>query len=100
MKEFNYIIISPVKDEENYIEETISSVIRQTVLPSKWLIVDDGSNDNTPNIISNYCSKYSWIQMLRSNRVGAKHVPAEIQAFNQGFKLIKDEGFDFIGKLD
>jgi len=100
VKEFNYIIVSPVKDEENYIEETIKSVIRQTVLPSKWLIVDDGSNDETPNIIEKYCTKYSWIQTLRLNRKGGRHFPAEIQAFNQGFEMIKDEKFDFIIKLD
>lgn len=100
MKEYRYVIISPVKDEQDYIEETLKSVTGQTVLPSKWLLVDDGSKDETPYIINQYCSKFHWIHRLRLNRNGVRHFPAEIQAFNKGFEMIKDEKFDFIVKLD
>ena len=43
----NYIVVSPVKDEQSYIEDTIKSVIGQTINPSMWIIVDDGSTDDT-----------------------------------------------------
>jgi len=55
----NYIIVSPVKDEERYVEETLKSVVGQTMRPSKWIIVDDGSTDRTPEIVGDYYSKHS-----------------------------------------
>lgn len=96
----NYIIVSPVKDEERYVEETLKSVVGQTMRPSKWIIVDDGSTDRTPEIVGDYYSKHSWIKLLRLDRRGKRVIPAEIRAFNEGYKLVNDEPFDFIVKLD
>ncbi len=96
-----YIVISPVKDEQKYVESTIQSVLSQTEKPVRWIIVDDGSRDGTSNILNKYCEKYNWITVMRLNR-DAERRPgsAEICAFNKGFELIKDEDFDFIVKLD
>lgn len=96
-----YIIVSPVKDEEHYIEDTIKSVIGQTVLPYKWIIVDDGSIDNTAKIIEKYCKNYSWIELIRLSR-GTQRLPGSgvINAFNAGYELIKDTDYDYIVKLD
>jgi len=68
--------------------------------PSKWIIVDDGSTDRTPEIVGDYYSKHSWIKLLRLDRRGKRVIPAEIRAFNEGYKLVNDEPFDFIVKLD
>ncbi len=100
ISESNYIIISPVKDEQAYVRRTIESVISQTLRPTIWLIVDDGSSDETPHIINEYSSKYPWIKILTLNRRGVRKIPAEIRAFNEGYKLVEDEAFDFIIKLD
>lgn len=101
--EFNdrYIIISPVKDEERYIKYTFESVLKQTLKPIKWIIVDDGSQDRTSEIINKYCKKYDWIKLLKIER-DAQRQPgsAVIHAFNHGFELVKDMHFDFIVKLD
>lgn len=96
-----YIIISPVKDEQKYLESTIHSVLNQTVKPLKWIIVDDGSQDETPNILNEYRRQCDWIKVLRLNKE-TKRQPgsAVIHAFNKGYELIKDENFDFIVKLD
>lgn len=97
-----YVIITPVKNEEKFIKFTLDSVVNQTVLPSKWIIVDDGSSDDTTRIVEEYSNKYSWIELLKLNtnneeRMGGSKV---VRAFNSGFELVKDEDWDFIVKLD
>jgi len=98
---YKYAVVSPVKDEERYIEKTIQSVTSQTVKPLKWIVVDDGSLDQTPQIIERYCAQYNWIKLLRTQR-GSERQPgsAVIHAFSQGYKEIRQESFDFVVKLD
>ena len=97
----NYIIISPVKDEERYLETTIKSVISQTIKPVRWIIVNDGSIDRTPEILNEYCKKYEWINVVKIER-GSRRQPgsAVINAFNRGYEIVKNEQFDYIVKLD
>ena len=95
-------IITPVKNEYEYIEKTITSMINQTIRPYKWLIVDDGSTDDTRLIIENYTSKYDWIELLKKDstneaRSGGSKV---VRAFNFGYERIKHENFEYIVKLD
>ena len=100
-KENNYIIISPVKDEEKYIETTLRSIISQTIKPSLWVIVDDCSDDNTTKIIESYCINHPWIKLLRTKRDDKRQPGAPvINAFNKGYDLIKDSIYDFVVKLD
>ena len=97
----NYILISPVRDEEKYIEQTIESVVGQTITPSKWIIVDDASSDRTPEIIKSYQKRFPWIQMLRIDRDTARQPGSPVvNAFNRGYDLVKDNAFDFVVKLD
>ena len=96
-----YIIISPVKDEDKYIESTIQSVLGQTVKPAQWIIVDDGSQDGTAAILNGYCKNNGWITVKRIEREPQRRPgSAVINAFNKGLELIKDEKYDFIVKLD
>ena len=97
----DYIIISPVKDEEKYIRPTLESVVNQTIKPLKWIIVDDGSSDRTPEIIKTYQNRYNWIRVLRTRRDTPRQPGSPvINAFNRGYALVKDEVFDFVVKLD
>jgi glycosyltransferase involved in cell wall biosynthesis len=97
----NYIIISPVRDEADRIEKTLQSVLAQTMRPSRWIIVDDGSQDQTPEIVKRYAQGRNWIHLHRIHRDGSRDLgSAEIQAFNAGYQLVKDQEFDFIVKLD
>lgn len=97
----DYIVISPVKDEESYIQHTIKAVSQQTVRPTKWIIVDDGSCDHTPKIIEAACKEFDWIVSLRINRDGKRQLgSAEIRAFEAGYKLVSDQKCSFIVKLD
>ena len=61
----SYVLITPARNEEAFIEKTIESMIQQTVLPRKWVIVDDGSTDKTPDIVSRYLEQYPWIEMVQ-----------------------------------
>ncbi|MEZ5194853.1 MAG: glycosyltransferase family A protein [Bacteroidales bacterium] len=60
----NYIIISPVRNEEKFVEQTINSVISQTIKPHEWIIVNDGSTDSTKEIVQRYTAKYPWIKLV------------------------------------
>jgi glycosyltransferase involved in cell wall biosynthesis len=96
-----YIIISPVRDEERYIEFTLKSVINQTMKPILWVIVDDGSTDATGDILDKYAAQYGWIKVVhRENRGYRAAGSGVIAAFNEGYAGIEIENWDFIVKLD
>lgn len=96
-----YILVSPVKNEEKYVERTLDSVIAQTQKPARWIIVDDNSDDRTPAILAEYAKRMDWITVLRVHRKGERQLgSAEIRAFNAGYTTVCDIDFDFIVKLD
>lgn len=97
----DYVIVSPVKDEERYLETTIKSVLAQTVRPAKWIIVDDGSTDCTPEIIRRHCRECDWIISVHNNRDAERRLgSAEVQAFLIGYEFLRKGNFSFIVKLD
>jgi poly-beta-1,6-N-acetyl-D-glucosamine synthase len=95
-----YVIISPVKNEEKFIEKTIESVINQTVPPVEYIIVNDGSTDRTPELIKKYTNKFSWIKCY--DKENKKHSPGSgvVEAFYKGFEKLETRSWDFIVKLD
>ncbi len=96
-----YIIISPVKDEERHVELTLQSVVRQTLKPVSWVIVDDGSKDRTPEIIRRYISAHPFIRLVRNPHAGIRQPgSAVIRAFNCGYETLGASDYDFIVKLD
>lgn len=96
-----YVVISPVKDEQQYIGTTLESMLAQTLKPARWIIVDDGSGDRTPEIVERYARQHSWISLVRlpPRKTRASGSPV-VRAFNAGFELAKQESFDFVVKLD
>ena len=81
-----YVIITPVRDEERHIEATIECVLRQTVRPEKWIIVDDGSADQTGTVVDRYAAQYPWIQVVhRANRGFRKSGGGVMEAFYDGY---------------
>src|SRR5260370_29415509 len=82
-----YVIITPARNEGLEIEQTIQSVLRQTVLPSQWVIVDDGSTDGTGAVIDRYAQRYAWITALHRRDRGVRHPGAGvIEAFEEGVR--------------
>src|SRR5438046_6341062 len=95
-----YVLITPARNEEALIERTIQSVIRQTVLPAKWVIVDDGSTDATARIVGQYVAKYDWIEMIGMPSHRDRSFAAKVHCFNAAHDRLKDIDYDVIGNLD
>ena len=96
----NYILITVVKNEQDYIEKTIQSVIHQTLIPLKWIIVDDFSTDNTAQIIKKYEKDYPFIKLIFKTGKPERNFGSKATAVMMGYDLIKDLNFNFIGNLD
>ena len=64
MANIKYVLITPARNEEEYIERTIKSVMSQTILPEKWVIVNDGSTDHTYEITMRYAKEYDFIELV------------------------------------
>jgi glycosyltransferase involved in cell wall biosynthesis len=81
--------------------QTLDSVLAQSVLPDKWVIVDDGSTDATPRILREYADKYPWIEIVTKADRGRRAVgPGVIEAFYTGYSTIDPKEFGFLCKLD
>lgn len=96
----NYYIIIPTYNEEKFISLTLQSLLEQTVLPTKIVVVNDGSTDTTATIVESFTSKYSFISLVNKTS-DAIHLPGSkvIQAFQKGLETL-DENYDFIVKAD
>lgn len=95
------VIISPVRDESALIRLTLDSVVAQSVVPLEWIIVDDGSVDNTAEIVSSYASKYEFIKLVKNENRGFRKLGGGvIAAFDFGASCISDNDYEFIAKLD
>src|SRR6266571_2663318 len=95
-----YVLITPARNEEKLIEKVIQSVTSQTVPPTKWVIVNDGSTDATASIVSRYLGKYDWMELLNLSPHRDRSFAAKVHAFNAGFERVKDLDYKVIGNLD
>ena len=96
-----YVIITPVRDEEEYVSATIKSITRQTVAPCEWVIVNDGSTDGTGRIVDALAIEFPWIHVVhRPNRGFRKSGGGVIEAFYAGYNALRCEDWDFVVKLD
>jgi len=96
-----YVLISPCRDEVDYIQTTIDSIVSQSLLPAKWIIVDDGSTDGTEDIIAAAAEQHSFIEVVQRSDRGERSVgPGVIEAFYAGYDAINPSDYDYICKLD
>src|SRR6266853_4212404 len=95
-----YILITPARNEERFIRETLDSVVSQTVLPERWIIVDDGSTDCTAELVQAYTKRFSWIELIQRPQRVDRSFAGKVHAFNTGFNQISSISFDVIGNLD
>jgi poly-beta-1,6-N-acetyl-D-glucosamine synthase len=96
-----YVVVTPVRDEGQYIEKTILSMLAQTILPDEWIIVNDGSKDDTGAIVDKYAHQYSWIKALhREDRGFRKSGGGVVETFYEGYSALASAKWEFIVKLD
>jgi len=95
-----YVLITPARNEKAFIEKTIRSMICQTVLPAKWVIVDDGSTDSTASIVERYLARYEWIEMIQMPKHRDRSFAAKVSSFNAGYQRVKCLQYEVIGNLD
>lgn len=97
----SYVIITPVRDEADHINHTITSVLNQTTRPVQWIIVDDGSSDGTGQILDRQTAEQDWITVVhRSNRGFRSAGTGVIEAFYDGYGHIRRNDWDYLIKLD
>jgi glycosyltransferase involved in cell wall biosynthesis len=96
----NYVLITAVRNEARFIGSTIVSVVKQTVRPERWMIVDDGSTDGTAEIVRNYLDKYPWIEMLQMPPRRERNFAGKALAVNAGLARVENLEFDVVGNLD
>jgi glycosyltransferase involved in cell wall biosynthesis len=95
-----YYIVIPAHNEEKFIALTLQSLVEQTVLPSKIVVVNDNSNDRTAEIVKGFSENYSWITLVNKTS-DAKHLPGSkvIEAFQKGLETLDDQ-YNFMVKAD
>ncbi len=96
-----YVVVTPVRNEEMYLPRIAESMVAQTVRPAEWIIVNDGSSDNTGNIASDYASEHPWIRRVdRKDRGYRKPGGGIIEAFYAGYEALACRDWEFMAKLD
>jgi poly-beta-1,6-N-acetyl-D-glucosamine synthase len=99
-KPLAYAIVTPARNEAEYIELTIQSMIAQTHPPLRWIIVSDGSTDATDEIVGKYLDAHPWIELLRMPERKERHFAGKVHAFRAGYDRVKGLGVEVIGNLD
>lgn len=97
----NYVIISPVRNEGKFVPMTLDSLCRQTIRPCRWVIVNDGSTDDTGKIADEAARQHDWISVVhRADRGFRQAGGGVIDAFYSGYQLVEKQTWDYIVKLD
>jgi poly-beta-1,6-N-acetyl-D-glucosamine synthase len=95
-----YVLITPARNEAAFIERTIKSVIAQVVRPLRWIIVSDGSTDETDDFVRKYAIENSWIELIRMPERHERHFAGKVLAFNAGYEHVKNLPYQAIGSMD
>jgi biofilm PGA synthesis N-glycosyltransferase PgaC len=95
-----YVLLTAARDEEADIEKVVRSVLRQTVPPLAWFIVDDGSSDRTVSIIERLALEYPLIHLQSSGSRGGRNFGSQYKAIMAAYDMAKSLEFEFVGALD
>jgi glycosyltransferase involved in cell wall biosynthesis len=95
-----FVMVTAAKNEEKYIGNAIASVIRQTIRPAVWYIVDDASTDRTPDIVNDYSKQHEFIRLIRNERKHERNFGAQYDAINGAYALLRSTDFEFFAVQD
>ena len=99
--ESKYVVITPARDEEACLRLTIESMLAQTLRPGEWIIVDDGSSDQTAAIVEEYSPSHDWLRGLQRKDRGRRLPGAGVvEAFYEGYHSLQCRDWEFLVKLD
>src|SRR5262245_19956593 len=99
-RQLTYALITPVRNESEFIARTIQSVVSQTRRPLQWVIIDDGSTDQTADIVRQHSAGHGWIELIQMPKRTGRSFSSKVQSFNAGYDRVKQLAFDVIGNLD
>jgi glycosyltransferase involved in cell wall biosynthesis len=100
IKPLKYVLVTAARNEERFIIRVIQSVVSQTVLPKRWIIVSDGSIDRTDAIVRTFAQSHPWIELLRMSEHRDRSFAAKAVCFNAAYARLKRLDFDLIGNVD
>jgi glycosyltransferase involved in cell wall biosynthesis len=100
LPEMKYVLITSARNEQAFIAKTLESVVAQAQLPERWIIVDDGSTDDTAAIAAPYAEKFPWIVLVRNPRREGRNFASKANNVNGALKQIENLDFDLLGNLD
>jgi glycosyltransferase involved in cell wall biosynthesis len=100
MTDCSYVLVTPARNEEDFIEHTIQCMLKQTILPLRWVIVNDGSTDATAAKVRPYLANHPWIMLLDLPVRTERSFAGKVHAFNAGLEQVKDLDYAIIGNLD
>jgi glycosyltransferase involved in cell wall biosynthesis len=95
-----YVLVTPARNEQALIKKVLDSMIAQTAVPVRWVIVDDGSTDGTAAIVESYAGRFPWIELVRRPQNAERSFAGKVRAFNAGYERVKSLQYDVIGNLD
>jgi glycosyltransferase involved in cell wall biosynthesis len=96
-----YVIVTPAHNEADYLRPTIESVLRQTVRPCRWVVVDDGSTDETPEMVQSYAREHSFLQLYRRRRDPRQsYFASNVYAIMEGVEQVAALDYEFLAVLD
>ena len=95
-----YVIITPAHNEEDFIVETLQSMVAQTILPVRWVIVDDASTDGTGAVVAEWAKRHPFIRHVTLQREQGRNFARKAIAFKAGLQELQDVNFDYIGNVD
>lgn len=97
----NYLVVSAVRNEAEFIGQTLDSLASQTIKPLRWVIVDDGSTDATRTLAQQHAATHAWTEVIsRSDRGFRQSGVGVVEAFYEGFSKVSHEPWDYVVKLD
>ena len=95
-----YVLITAAQNEEEFIERTIQCVLSQTLKPSKWIIVSNGSTDRTEEIVQKYTADNPWMELVKTPGTAKRNFAGKALALNQAYARAKGLPFEVVANLD
>jgi poly-beta-1,6-N-acetyl-D-glucosamine synthase len=100
MEKLSYVLVTPARNEAQYIEMTLRSMIAQTYKPLRWVIVSDGSTDETDEIVARYSAEHPWIDLVTLPQRKERHFAGKVMAFNAGLARLTSVPYEALVSLD